>query len=56
MEMAARLFEERDRLAHDMRMVDDAIRAACLEFSNQSKMWCVSPVILRRELRMRGLA
>jgi hypothetical protein len=56
MQTAAKLFEERDRLAEEMRQLDNAIRASCLAFGVENRMWGVSPDMLRRELRMKGLA
>jgi hypothetical protein len=56
METAAKLFEERDRLARSMHQVDDAIRMACRAYGDENRVWGVSPDMLRRELRMKGLA
>lgn len=56
MQTAAKLFEERDRLAHEMQEIDNAIRVACRAYGDANRVWGVSPDMLRRELRMKGLA
>jgi hypothetical protein len=56
MQTAAKLFEERDRLAHEMQEIDNAIRVACRAFGDANRVWGISPDMLRREVRMKGLA
>lgn len=56
MQTAAKLFEERDRLAHATQEIDNAIRVACRAYGDANRVWGVSPDMLRRELRMKGLA
>ena len=52
--VAADLLKTRDILETLLRAADKDIRNACLELGSRERMWAVNPIILRRELGLRG--
>lgn len=51
---AADYLKARDALDGLLKQLDNEIRGVCREFGNREKTWGVGPIILRRELKLRG--
>lgn len=53
---AAEKINERDALTERLRELDNEISGLCLEFSAASGSWGINLTILRREMKLRGIA
>lgn len=46
-------FNERDRMARELREIDNEISVLVSEYSTATKVWGFTPVMLRRAVRAR---
>ena len=53
---AARHFRKRDELEAALRVIDRDIRALTTEYSRKTNVWGYTPLMLRKETKLRGLA
>jgi hypothetical protein len=53
---AAVLFTKRDRLATQLAILDSDIKRATQDYSQATRVWGFTPLMLRRECKLRGLA
>jgi hypothetical protein len=53
---AAVLFAKRDRLAAKLAVLDSEIKQITMTYSQAKRVWGFTPLMLRRECRLRGLA
>lgn len=53
---AAEVFRRRDEIEAMLRAVDAQVRVLTQEYSRRTKVWGYTPLMLRKEARMRGLA
>ena len=52
---AAEVFRRRDDIEAMLRAVDAEVRVLTQEYSRRTKVWGYTPLMLRKEARMRGL-
>ena len=53
---AAALFAKRDKLATQLAVIDSDIKRATQDYSEATRVWGFTPLMLRRECKLRGLA
>ena len=53
---AAALFAKRDKLATQLAVIDSDIKRATQDYSAATRVWGFTPMMLRRECKLRGLA
>jgi len=53
---AAALFAKRDKLAAKLAGLDSEIKRATQDYSRATHVWAFTPLMLRRECKLRGLA
>ena len=53
---AAALFAKRDRLAAKLAVLDSDIKQITMTYSAATRVWGFTPMMLRRECKLRGLA
>ena len=53
---AAALFAKRDRLAAKLAVLDSEIKRITMTYSEATRVWGFTPLMLRRECKLRGLA
>ena len=53
---AAVLFAERDKLARQLAVLDSDIKRATQDYSQATRIWGFTPLMLRRECKLKGLA
>ena len=53
---AAVLFAKRDKLATQLAVIDSDIKRATQDYSAAMRVWGFTPLMLRRECKLRGLA
>ena len=53
---AAALFAKRDRLAAKLAVLDSEIKQITMTYSAATRVWGFTPMMLRRECKLRGLA
>ena len=53
---AAALFAKRDKLAAQLAVIDSDIKHITMTYSEATRVWGFTPLMLRRECKLRGLA
>tara|TARA_R110000868_G_scaffold4025_2_gene24614 strand:- start:34 stop:231 length:198 start_codon:yes stop_codon:yes gene_type:complete len=53
---AAALFAKRDKLAAKLAVLDSEIKRITMTYSEATRVWGFTPLMLRRECKLRGLA
>jgi hypothetical protein len=53
---AAALFAKRDKLASQLAVVDSDLKRATQDYREATRVWGFTPMMLRRECKLRGLA
>ena len=53
---AAALFAKRDKLAVKLAILDSDLKRATQDYSEATRVWGFTPLMLRRECKLRGLA
>ena len=53
---AAVLFAKRDKLASQLAVVDSDLKRATQDYREATRVWGFTPMMLRRECKLRGLA
>ena len=53
---AAALFAKRDRLAAKLAVLDSEIKRITMTYREATRVWGFTPLMLRRECKLRGLA
>ena len=53
---AAALFAKRDKLAAKLAVLDSEIKQATQDYSQAKRVWAFTPLMLRRECKLKGLA
>jgi len=53
---AAALFVKRDKLASQLAVVDSDLKRATQDYSRAKRVWSFTPLMMRRECKLRGLA
>lgn len=53
---AAALFAKRDKLASQLAVLDSEIKRITTTYSEATRVWGFTPLMLRRECKLRGLA
>jgi hypothetical protein len=53
---AAVLFVKRDKLATQLAILDSDIKRITQDYSRATRVWNFTPLMLRRECKLRGLA
>jgi hypothetical protein len=53
---AAALFVKRDKLAAQLAVLDSDIKRVTMTYSEATRVWGFTPLMMRRECKLRGLA
>ena len=53
---AAALFAKRDKLAAKLAVLDSEIKHITMTYREATRVWGFTPLMLRRECKLRGLA
>ena len=53
---AAALFARRDKLAAKLAVLDSEIKRITMTYSEATRVWGFTPMMLRRECKLKGLA
>tara|TARA_R110000868_G_scaffold47912_2_gene156427 strand:+ start:1310 stop:1507 length:198 start_codon:yes stop_codon:yes gene_type:complete len=53
---AAALFAKRDKLAAKLAVVDSDLKRATQDYSAATRVWGFTPLMMRRECKLKGLA